>query len=202
MFTSRAEYRLTLRADNADQRLTDKGIALGCVGTVRQQAFGDKMAALSAARQLAGNLKATPNQLRQHGLQINADGVWRSALDLLTYPDIDFAAIATIWPELGTIPSDVVEQLEIDGKYSGYMERQDIDIRAFRKDENLALPVDLDVDAVGSLSAEIRQKLKKIRPETLGAAARIPGMTPAALVALLRYVKKTPSSDPATISAA
>ena len=190
MFTSRAEYRLSLRADNADQRLTNIGIKLGCVGSVRQAAFQTKTKALSEARDLANQLKLTPNKLNHHGIKINADGNWRSALELLSYPDVSFAKLTEIWPELSTIQPEIVEQLEIDGKYAGYMERQDIDIRAFRKDEHMLLPAELDVDAVGSLSAEIRQKLRQIRPETLGAAARIPGMTPAALVALLRFVKR------------
>ena len=194
MFTSRAEYRLTLRSDNADQRLTGRGIRLGCVGSIREKAFEAKMEALASARLLASGLRSTPNKLNGHGLQINADGVWRSALELLSYPDINFGHLAGIWPELQSVDPVIVEQLEIDGKYAGYMERQDIDIRAFRKDEHLSLPKNLDVDAIGSLSAEIRQKLKKIKPETLGAAARIPGMTPAALVALLRYVRKDNAS--------
>jgi tRNA uridine 5-carboxymethylaminomethyl modification enzyme len=190
MFTSRAEYRLALRADNADQRLTEVGIQLGCVGSERQAAFRAKITALEAARTLAGNLKSTPNKLASYGIKTNADGVWRSALELMSYPDIDMAKLSAVWPELANIALEIAEQIEIDGKYAGYMERQDMDIRAFRKDESLALPVDLDVDAIGSLSAEIRQKLRQIRPETLGAAGRIPGMTPAALVALLRYVKR------------
>lgn len=190
MFTSRAEYRLTLRADNADQRLTPLGLQQGCIGRERQEAFACKMAALVEARHLVEGLKSTPNKLAQHGFQINADGVWRSALELLSYPDITVERLTKVWPELKQIDPVIVEQLEIDGKYSGYMERQDIDIRAFRRDENMILPHDLDIQAIGSLSAEIRQKLEKIKPETLGAAARIPGMTPAALVALLRYVKK------------
>jgi tRNA uridine 5-carboxymethylaminomethyl modification enzyme len=190
MFTSRAEYRLTLRADNADQRLTALGIALGCVGSVRTDAFESKTAALAHARQLATSLKSTPNKLRQQGIRINEDGNWRTALELLSYPDISFAKLTEIWPELAAIQPEIIEQLEIDGKYAGYTERQEIDIRAFRKDEALILPADLDVDAVGSLSAEIRQKLHQIKPETLGAAARIPGMTPAALVSLLRFVKR------------
>jgi len=190
MFTSRAEYRLTLRADNADQRLTTRGMALGCVGSVRAAAFSDKMTALAAAKTLAGGLKSTPNKLNQQGIKINEDGNWRSALELLSYPDIDFVRMTEIWPELKEIKPEIIEQLAIDGKYAGYMERQDIDIRAFRRDEYLALPEDLDVDAIGSLSAEIRQKLRQIKPATLGAASRIPGMTPAALVALLRFVKR------------
>ena len=192
MFTSRAEYRLTLRADNADQRLTAKGLVIGCVGTERETAFTAKMQALDAARILAASLQATPPQLARQRLTVNADGQRRSAIDLLAYPDIDLPRLAMIWPELGTLAPAIAEQLEIDARYAGYCARQDADIRAFRKDENLALPPDLDLDAVGSLSAEIRQKLAQIRPETLGAAARIPGMTPAALVALLRFVRRTP----------
>jgi tRNA uridine 5-carboxymethylaminomethyl modification enzyme len=190
MFTSRAEYRLTLRADNADQRLTERGISIGCVAGEREQAFRTKMKNLAEAKLLASGLKTTPYKLSQQGVKINADGNWRSALELLCYPDVGFAKLIEIWPELAGIEPEIIEQLEIDGKYAGYMERQDIDIRAFRKDENLALPDNLDVDAIGSLSAEIRQKLRQIRPQTLGAAARIPGMTPAALVALLRFVKR------------
>ncbi|MDQ0534189.1 tRNA uridine-5-carboxymethylaminomethyl(34) synthesis enzyme MnmG [Azospirillum picis] len=190
MFTSRAEYRLLLRADNADQRLTDKGIAIGCVGSERRDAFAAKSAALAAGRALVASLQATPVELARQGLAVNQDGVRRSAADLLRYPDIDLAALSHLWPELAAIAPEIAEQLEIDGKYAGYLGRQEADIRAFRKDEALALPEDLDVDGIGSLSAEVRQKLRQSRPATLGAAARIPGMTPAALVALLRHVKR------------
>ena len=195
MFTSRAEYRLSLRADNADQRLTSLGVLIGCVGAERRHAYFAKMTALQAARDLAQGLKATPNQLAAQGLRINQDGVRRSASELLAYPDIDIARLALIWPELGGIDPSVAEQLEIDSKYAGYMERQDADILAFRKDEALVLSPDIDYDAIGSLSAEIRQKLRQIRPETLGAAARIPGMTPTAIVALLRYTRKQKADD-------
>lgn len=194
MFTSRAEYRLTLRADNADQRLTPAGIRLGCVGHDRQTQFEKKMEALNAARVLAASLKSTPNKLAEFGIRINADGVWRSALDLLTYPDIGFQDLIRVWPELSGINPDIIEQIEIDGKYAGYMQRQEGDIHAFRKDEALTLPDDLNIDEIGSLSAEIRQKLKQTKPTTLGAASRIPGMTPAALVALLRFVKRDKKS--------
>ncbi len=190
MFTSRAEYRLLLRTDNADQRLTARGVAVGCVGAARRDAFAAKSAALAAARALVRSLQATPAELARHGLAVNQDGVRRSAADLLRYPDLDLAALARVWPELAAIPPDAAEQVEIDGKYAGYLDRQEADIRAFRKDEALLLPDDLDPDQVGSLSAEIRQKLRQSRPATLGAAARIPGMTPAALVALLRHVKR------------
>ncbi len=190
MFTSRAEYRLLLRADNADQRLTPKGLAIGCVASARRDAFGAKETALTAGRTLVRSLQATPAELVRLGIAVNQDGVRRSAADLLRYPDIDLSVLTRVWPELGEIPADVGEQLEIDGKYAGYLDRQEADIRAFRKDESLALPHDLDVDAVGSLSTEIRTKLRQVRPATLGAAARIPGMTPSALVALLRHVKR------------
>ncbi|WP_035670346.1 tRNA uridine-5-carboxymethylaminomethyl(34) synthesis enzyme MnmG [Azospirillum brasilense] len=190
MFTSRAEYRLILRADNADQRLTPKGLSIGCVGSARRDVFTAKAEALSAGRTLVRALQATPAELQRQGIAVNQDGVRRPAADLLRYPDLDLATLARLWPELATIPADVVEQLEIDGKYAGYLDRQEADIRAFRKEEALELPDDLNPDSIGSLSAEIRQKLRQARPATLGAAARIPGMTPAALVALLRHVKR------------
>ena len=192
MFTSRAEYRLLLRADNADQRLTPRGIAVGCIGSERETFFCRRQEALTAARTLANQLVASPTMLQRAGLPINLDGIRRSASDLLRYPSIDLARLTEIWPELRVLPPDIAEQLEIDGKYSGYLERQEADIRSFRKDEKLLLPADLDVDAIGSLSSEIRSKLRQARPATLGAAARIPGVTPAAIIALLRYVKRIP----------
>jgi tRNA uridine 5-carboxymethylaminomethyl modification enzyme len=190
MFTSRAEYRLILRADNADQRLTPLGRRLGCVGAERAAAFARKERGLAEARALVRQLALTPPALRARGLTINQDGVLRSAADLLAYPDIDLARLTAIWPELAGIPAEIGEQIEIDGKYSGYLERQEADIRAFRRDEALRLPRDLDYESIGSLSTEIRLKLWAAQPETLGAAARVSGVTPAALVALLRYVKR------------
>ncbi len=190
MFTSRAEYRLKLRADNADQRLTPLGLALGCIGSTRETAFADKAIALEQAHALATTRTATPNELAKHGIQVNRDGVRRSALELLSYPEITLASLSAVWPELGALPPEIVEQIEIDGRYAGYMTRQDADIRAFARDENLLLPPDIDVDVIGGLSTEMRQKLKQVRPETLGAAARIPGVTPAAVVALLRHVRR------------
>ncbi|HKT20755.1 MAG TPA: tRNA uridine-5-carboxymethylaminomethyl(34) synthesis enzyme MnmG [Stellaceae bacterium] len=190
MFTSRAEYRLVLRADNADQRLTPLGVDIGCVSSRRETAFGVKSAALAAARVLLCSLKLTPSQLRAKGIGVNADGIARSAADLLRYPDVDLHRLAAVWPELNEVESDIAEQLEIDGRYAGYLERQEADIRAFRRDEALALPRDLDYAAIGSLSSEVRQKLNATKPESLGAAARVSGVTPAALIALLRYVKR------------
>jgi tRNA uridine 5-carboxymethylaminomethyl modification enzyme len=189
MFTSRAEYRLSLRADNADQRLTDKGVAIGVVGGARARAFAAKKAALEAARNLAESLAETPDFLRNQGIPVNRDGIRRSAADLLGYPDVTLARLAAIWPELGGFGPAIAEQLEIDGLYRGYLERQAADIRAFRKDEALRLPDRLDYGAIGGLSNEVRQKLDATRPTTLGQAARIAGVTPAALVALLRHVR-------------
>ena len=123
-------------------------------------------------------------------MNVNHDGVRRSAADLLRYVDIDLSKLSRLWPELAELPNDIAEQIEIDARYAGYLDRQEADIRAFRKDESLLLPDDLDVDAIGSLSTEIRQKLRQARPATLGAAARIPGVTPAAVIALLRHVKR------------
>src|SRR6266576_1638003 len=194
MFTSRAEYRLTLRADNADQRLTPIGRRHGAVGGERAAAFAAKMAALEAARRLAGELRLSPTALRRHGLMVNADGIARSAAELLAHPGIDMARPAAIWPELSGISPDIAEQLAIDALYAGYLERQARDITAFRRDEALLLPDGLDYGAIGGLSAEIRGKLAAARPATLGAAARISGVTPAALVALLQYVKRRPAA--------
>ena len=193
MFTSRAEYRLSLRADNADQRLTPAGIAIGVVGSERARAFAEKRIALDAARKLAESLTETPDSLRNRGIPVNRDGVRRSAADLLGYTGITLARLAEIWPELAGLGPDIAEQLEIDGVYRGYLDRQEADIRAFRKDEALALPEALDYGAIGGLSAEIREKLTATRPATLGQAARIAGVTPAALVALLRHVKDSKS---------
>ena len=190
MFTSRAEYRLTLRADNADQRLTPIGLRLGCVGQVRCQRFAAKTAALNDARQRLGELRMTPPALRRCGIVVNEDGISRSAAELLAYPGIDLARLAVVWPELGSVTPEIAEQVEIDARYAGYLERQERDIASFRRDETLLLPPDLDFTAVGSLSREIRDKLAAARPATLGAAARISGVTPAALVALLKHVKR------------
>jgi len=192
MFTSRAEYRLTLRADNADQRLTEWGIDAGVVGSVRAAAWADKAAALAAGRSLAAGLKATPNELARRGLTINQDGVPRSAADLLAYPGMTVERLAALWPELAGMRADVVEQLEIDGRYAGYLDRQEADIVAFRKDENLALSPEIDYLALPGLSTEIRQKLQAAKPATLGQAGRLPGMTPAALTVLLGHVRRRP----------
>ena len=190
MFTSRAEYRLWLRADNADQRLTPRGIAIGCVGGDRARVFHVKQQTLGSARELATRFKLSPSALARHGVAINQDGVPRSALDLLAYPDMSWDRLVELWPALGQIPRHVVEQLTIDARYEGYLSRQRTDIAAYRKDEALALPEDLDYGVIGSLSNEVRQKLQAHRPATLGQAGRISGVTPAALVALLKHVRR------------
>lgn len=190
MFTSRAEYRLALRADNADQRLTPKGLAAGCVGRERAEVFRAKMAGLDAARALARGLTLTPKEAADRGLKVNQDGQRRSAFQLLSYPTISLDDLAGIWPELGAFAPGVREQIEIDALYAGYLDRQEADVIAFRRDESLRLPPDLDYSAVGGLSAEVRQKFSAARPVTLGQAGRIEGVTPGALTALLAHVKK------------
>ncbi|MBI2586666.1 MAG: tRNA uridine-5-carboxymethylaminomethyl(34) synthesis enzyme MnmG [Rhodospirillales bacterium] len=190
MFTSRAEYRLKLRADNADQRLTEKGLAAGCVGPERARAFRAKMQALKAAAALLDGLKASPNQLRAAGIEVNLDGVRRSARELLGYRNIGLHRLAALWPEIRGIPPKIAGQIEIEAGYAGYLERQEADIRAFRRDEALAIPEDLDFDAIPGLSTEVRGKLRQARPATLGQAARISGVTPAALTVLLGHVRR------------
>jgi tRNA uridine 5-carboxymethylaminomethyl modification enzyme len=190
MFTSRAEYRLRLRADNADQRLTEKGIKAGCVGEARQKIWHEKAKALKMARDAVGGLSATPNKLEEFGVIINKDGVRRSAFELLRYPNIEWSSLCAVWPELAGASREIREQIEIDALYAGYLDRHEADIRAFKKDERLRLPESLDYKDIGSLSNEVRHKLELARPETLGAASRIPGVTPAALTALLRHVRR------------
>jgi tRNA uridine 5-carboxymethylaminomethyl modification enzyme len=190
MFTSRAEFRLTLRADNADQRLTAKGVALGVVGETRAAASATKAAALAQARSAAQSLSLTPAEAARHGLPVKADGQRRNVIQLLAYPSIAFEDLARIWPQLGVWSAPVREQVEIDAAYSGYLDRQAADAEAFRRDEDLRLPADLDYASVGGLSNEVREKLLAVRPLTLGQAARIEGVTPGALTALLAHVRR------------
>ncbi len=190
MFTSRAEYRLTLRADNADQRLTGKGLALGCVGSERAGRFQAKMQALSAARDYARSVSVTPSEAERFGFALKKDGQRRTAFDLLSYPDFGMTDVIRIWPQLAALAPAIAEQLEIDAKYSVYLDRQAADIAAYRRDEALALPDDLDYAAVSGLSHEVRQKLAAVRPRTLGQAGRIDGVTPAALTLLASQLRK------------
>lgn len=189
MFTSRAEYRLLLRSDNADMRLTPKGIDVGCVGLKRRRYFEEKVKALNEARQKLNAVGGTPKELEKLGFEVNKDGLHRTGFDLLAYDKINWADLAAVWPQLGDTRKDVVEQLEIEAKYRGYLQRQESDIAAFRKDEALKIPADIDYKKIGGLSNEVVMKLNKVRPETLGAASRISGVTPAAVTAVLGYIK-------------
>ncbi|MEQ9692330.1 MAG: tRNA uridine-5-carboxymethylaminomethyl(34) synthesis enzyme MnmG [Bauldia litoralis] len=190
MFTSRAEYRLSLRADNADRRLTGEGVRLGVVGSARAELFAHRMTALEESRASLESLSLTPNEAEKYGLALNRDGVRRTGLDLLARPDVTMEVLARVWPELAGLNRFVAEQIEIDAGYSVYLERQDADIAAFRKDENIAIPDDMDFLAVAGLSTEMRERLVAAAPRTLGQAARINGVTPAALIALLGEVKR------------
>ncbi|HUC50496.1 MAG TPA: tRNA uridine-5-carboxymethylaminomethyl(34) synthesis enzyme MnmG [Xanthobacteraceae bacterium] len=190
MFTSRAEYRLTLRADNADQRLTDRGIALGCVGAERARAHREKVAQLEAVRTMAHALSVTPTEAAKYGLSLRKDGQRRSAFELLSYPDFGVADLARIWPEFGTVAPKIAEQLEIDAKYDVYLSRQAADVESYRRDESLILHDDLDYATLPGLSNEVRHKLLTHKPRTIGQAGRIDGMTPAALTLLVAHVRR------------
>ena len=190
MFTSRAEYRLSLRADNADLRLTGRGTALGCVGAERACAFAAKAESLAAARRRLGELSLTPTAALAHGLRVNQDGARRTGLQLLELAGVEVRRLAAIWPELAEMRADVAEQLEIEARYRGYLERQAADVAVFRREESLSLPADLDFAGMSGLSGELRLALDRVRPTTLGAAARVPGMTPAALTLLYRHARR------------
>ncbi len=190
MFTSRAEYRLILRADNADQRLTPLGEEIGAVSLARSERFAAKMNDFKRATALSETLAATPNELGKHGLKINQDGVRRGIMDLLAYPNISFEDLEPVWPELKSVSPAAREHLETEALYKGYIERQARDIAAFRRDEGLRIPTALEYDGIGGISNEVKEKLKAVRPATLGQAARIEGVTPGALTALLAHLKK------------
>lgn len=192
MFTSRAEYRLSLRADNADRRLTPRGCALGLVGRARRDTFEVVARRLEAAAAHMRGLSLTPTEAALFGLHLNRDGVRRDAHELLGRPDVSMATLGAIWPELLSLDRFVAEQVEIDAKYAVYLERQRSDIDVIRKEEGVDLPEGLDVDGIAGLSNEIREKLRRVRPTTLAQASRIDGMTPAALALLLSRVKRRP----------
>jgi tRNA uridine 5-carboxymethylaminomethyl modification enzyme len=191
MFTSRAEFRLTLRADNADQRLTGLGIGLGVVGAERAELFHVKQAALAAAREEARALTLTPAEASRAGLKVNEDGQRRSLSQLLSYPQIGWPEVERLWPQLAAWSPAVREQIEVDAAYAGYLDRQQAEVDAFRRDEALGLPADLDYAAVPGLSHECRQKLAAVKPQTLGQASRIEGVTPGAVTALLAHVRRS-----------
>ncbi|MDA7598853.1 tRNA uridine-5-carboxymethylaminomethyl(34) synthesis enzyme MnmG [Alphaproteobacteria bacterium] len=190
MFTSRAEYRLLLRADNADQRLTERGIAIGCVGAIRQSAWEAKRDELAAARSMLASLSATTKDLKAGDLPAPRDGARRSAADLLTLEGITLAQLIGFWPELSAIPQKMHAQLEADCRYANYVERQASDIDALRRDDAMVIPRSMDFGDIGGLSAEAKDILRKAMPETIGQANRLPGLTPAAVVAVLRHLKR------------
>lgn len=189
MFTSRAEFRLKLRADNADQRLTPLGIALGCVGSGRAAAFAAKEKALADGHNLLSQLSLTPREAEKAGLQVNQDGRRRTATELLAFPGIDIARLASIWPELAGLAPKAAAQLEVDARYRSYVDRQEEDVAALRRDEMTTIPPEFDYASLASLSGEVRQKLERYRPATIAQAGRIEGMTPAALLVLLAHLK-------------
>jgi tRNA uridine 5-carboxymethylaminomethyl modification enzyme len=190
MFTSRAEYRLQLRADNADQRLTDRGISIGCVGAERAQFHAQKSAALKDAREFADQVSLTPKEAARHAIALNKDGQRRTAFEMLSYPNIAITDLAKIWPRFGELDEKIAEQIEIDAKYDVYLSRQAADVAAYRRDESFELPNDFDYAALPGLSNEVKQKLQAHRPRTIGHAGRIDGITPAALTLLVAHVRR------------
>lgn len=190
MFTSRSEYRLFLRADNADWRLTEKGYEIGCVGEYRYSVFKAKKAQIEYYRRLCEELLTTPKNLETYGIKVKSDGTKRTVFNLMSYDDVSRETIIRIWPELKDMSEVVYDAVEIEARYAGYIKRQLADIEIFKKDENLKIKDDIDYSKIGGLSREMIAKLSKVRPSTIGEASRIPGVTPAAITAVLGYVKR------------
>ena len=190
MFTSRSEYRLLLRADNADARLTELGYNIGCVGENRYSVFKAKYEQINKYKQICNALYISPNELDKYGIKTKKDGTRRTAFNIMSYEGVSRETINQIWPELSEMPADVFEEIEIEAKYSGYLKRQFADIEVFKKDENLKIREDIDYSKIGGLSREMVQKLTKVMPKTVGEASRIPGVTPAAITAILGYIEK------------
>lgn len=194
MFTSRAEYRLSLRADNADLRLTPVGMRVGIVSKDRAERFHGLATALETARSWTKALSISPSEAGAHGLTLNQDGVRRTAYELLSFPDVDLARLAAIWPELQAVGERTTELLETEARYAVYLDRQDTDSARIRAEEHRSLPSDLDFENMPGLSNELKRKLENRRPRTLADAQKIEGMTPAALALILAHSRRIPDS--------
>jgi tRNA uridine 5-carboxymethylaminomethyl modification enzyme len=190
MFTSRAEYRLSLRSDNADLRLTNKGINIGLISSNRKEMFEDKFGKLSKISLQMSNLNISPSRADKYGIKIAKDGVFRSAEEILIQKDVDMKKIRSIWPEIPDYGNEIDDQIEINSHYRGYLKKQKADILAFKRDENLLIPDNINYDQFSGLSNEVKAKFKQIRPKTMGQALRIDGITPAAVYILLSHVKR------------
>ena len=197
MFTSRAEYRLLLRADNADQRLTQMGAEIGLVGAGRAKIYKAKAARFAKAKETAQNLTKSPSDLVKSGIKVNQDGVRRSVYDMLAYPKMSVSDLEGVWPELSEFTPDMRDYIETEATYAGYLERQARDIEAFKRDEGLRIPDGFDYDVIGGLSNEVKSKLNAARPATLGQASRIEGVTSGALMAVLAYLKRSDKKNKA-----
>jgi tRNA uridine 5-carboxymethylaminomethyl modification enzyme len=190
MFTSRAEYRLSLRSDNADLRLTHKGIDIGLISKMRKMKFQDKFEKLGKISLQMASLNISPSKADKFGIKIAKDGIFRSAEEILTQKDVDMTKIRSIWPEIRDYGDEIDEQIEINSHYRGYLKKQKADILAFKRDENMIIPDNIDYDQFSGLSNEVKAKFKEIRPKTMGQALRIDGITPAAVYILLSHVKR------------